>query len=1003
MPEQPTFAQGPDANRGQTHSVAGPGQTNSLPDQAATTSGDSRPAVTHPPVDASRYVLGDEIARGGMGIIYRATDTVFGREVAVKVLQNRFAPTSGAASRFLDEARITGQLQHPAIPPAHDLGTLPDGRLFLAMKLIRGQTLDELLAERADPSDDRGRFVAAFEHVCQAVAYAHAHNVIHRDLKPANIMVGSYGEVQVMDWGLAKVLPIGGRTSAGADPNETTAATEIHSLRDSDGSYTQAGSVLGTPAFMPPEQAVGAVGKIDTRSDVFGLGAVLAVILTGKPPFEASSAETTRIHAAQGKVDECFARLDSCGADPGLVELCKRCLSPSPSDRPTDAGAVAKAVADLRAAADERARRAELDRVKAEGEKLAAEMKATEQRKRRRVKLLLGVAVGVLLLGVGAAAWWRADQARAASERLGRNAEAVAALLDQCEDALKAGDAAKAAVTLEVAQKRAAEGGAESLASRLEGLGADLRVLKDLDEVDQFRWTPVRAVYPAPTVVASRYLAALERFGANPETASTEEVAARVTGSAVRDRLVATLNRVLVAEKSEKVRAILAMIDPDPFRDTVRKAVRAGDDAAVADLAGRPEALAQPSGFVAVLGEHEGVPEKRKRELLMRAIRQRPGDLGVLMVLGSFGGDDRLRWLQAAVVAAPNNPATHYNLGDALREKGDMDGAVAAFKEAIRINPNNPGNHFGLGTALRGRGDEDGAIAAQMEAIRIGANETKSIFIVSHLELFNIILIGRHDIDRYVAVMQELSQRYGSSYLYFELGNALQWKGNLDGAIAAYQEALRLAPKSSDALLSLRNAERMRDVRPRIPDIVAGRAKPSTPAEAVVVARSLWDKTWELWWANTPLRFSLAARLYGEAFTHDPMLAADLVNQHRYSAACCATRAARGEGVDAPSDPSERAVLRRQAIVWLRADLALYHKQATSASGSERKTTVERLTHWLNDPDLSWVRHPFLLGTSTADEAKQWLAFWDEVRATRDEALQPAPPLEVAPSPRPKG
>jgi serine/threonine-protein kinase len=131
---------------------------------------------------------------------------VLGREVAVKVLQEQYAPDSGTARRFADEARITGQLQHPNVPAMHDLGVLPDGRPFLAMKLIKGETLEDLLKRRADPAECRGRFVAAFEQVCQAVAYAHAHNVVHRDLKPANVMVGPFGEVQVMDWGLAKVL-----------------------------------------------------------------------------------------------------------------------------------------------------------------------------------------------------------------------------------------------------------------------------------------------------------------------------------------------------------------------------------------------------------------------------------------------------------------------------------------------------------------------------------------------------------------------------------------------------------------------------------------------------------------------------------------------------------------------------------------------------------------------------------------------------------------------------
>ncbi len=234
------------------------------------------------PISAGRYQLGEEIARGGMGVVYRAIDTAFGREVAIKVLQEKYSPKSGAARRFAEEARITGQLQHPAIPPVHDIGTLPDGRPFLAMKLIKGQTLDDLLKARTDLHADRGRFVAAFEAVCQAVAYAHAHKVIHRDLKPANVMVGSFGEVQVMDWGLAKVL--GTRTPDSTDYDETFGATEIQSVRDSDADFTQAGSVLGTPAFMPPEQAIGAIDQIDERSDVFGLGAILCMILTGKPP-----------------------------------------------------------------------------------------------------------------------------------------------------------------------------------------------------------------------------------------------------------------------------------------------------------------------------------------------------------------------------------------------------------------------------------------------------------------------------------------------------------------------------------------------------------------------------------------------------------------------------------------------------------------------------------------------------------------------------------------------
>jgi hypothetical protein len=223
-----------------TPSSADPGVTGSVADPAATTGGPGEGTFAEaPPASAQRYALGAEIARGGMGAVYRATDTAFDREVAVKVLLDKYAPTSGTARRFADEARITGQLQHPNIPAVHDLGTLPDGRPFLAMKLIKGQTLDDLLKARTDPSADRGRFVAAFEQLCQAVAYAHAHHVLHRDLKPGNVMVGAFGEVQVMDWGLAKVL--------GTREAETTAPTEVQSIRQTDSAFTQAGRP-GRPA-----------------------------------------------------------------------------------------------------------------------------------------------------------------------------------------------------------------------------------------------------------------------------------------------------------------------------------------------------------------------------------------------------------------------------------------------------------------------------------------------------------------------------------------------------------------------------------------------------------------------------------------------------------------------------------------------------------------------------------------------------------------------------------
>jgi tRNA A-37 threonylcarbamoyl transferase component Bud32 len=384
------------------------------------------------PASPPGYELIDEIGKGGMGVVYRARDVALDRHVAIKLLSERYPPDSLSAQRFLSEARITGQLQHPGIPAVHKVGTLADGRPFLAMKLIKGNTLEAILKQRTHPRPsktpgvphnstgvDRGRLLAIFEAVCQAVGYAHAHRVIHRDLKPANVMVGAFGEVQVMDWGLAKVLAEGTPVTPDAlAADQTRAWTEIHSTPE-DGSHTQVGSLVGTPAFIPPEQALGEIEKVNERSDVFGLGALLAVILTGNPPYVGETSESVRVQAVRGKLEDCFARLDASGAEPDLVALCKTCLAFEPADRPADGGAVAAAVAGFWAAADERARRAELERVRVEGEQATAAAQALELRKRRR--LALGAAAVLVLAALGGLGAVLAVQRQANAELTAKN------------------------------------------------------------------------------------------------------------------------------------------------------------------------------------------------------------------------------------------------------------------------------------------------------------------------------------------------------------------------------------------------------------------------------------------------------------------------------------------------------------------------------------------------------------------------------------------------------
>ena len=277
-----------------------------------------------------------------------------------KVLLDRPRDRPDLVGRFVEEAQICGQLQHPGVVPVYELGTLADRRPFFAMKLVKGRTLADLLAERGSESE-LPRFLSIFESICQTMAYAHARDVIHRDLKPANVMVGAFGEVQVMDWGLAKVLPRDGEKEEVDEPppNETVVAT-LRSGGDSD--YSQAGSVLGTPAYMAPEQARGETGSIDRRADVFALGSILCEVLTGKPAFVGGSAR--EILAAAGRADtaDALARLSGCGADGELLALARDCLAAEAKDRPADAGVVAGRLTAYLSGVQERLREAELSR-----------------------------------------------------------------------------------------------------------------------------------------------------------------------------------------------------------------------------------------------------------------------------------------------------------------------------------------------------------------------------------------------------------------------------------------------------------------------------------------------------------------------------------------------------------------------------------------------------------------------------------------------------------------
>jgi tetratricopeptide (TPR) repeat protein/tRNA A-37 threonylcarbamoyl transferase component Bud32 len=366
------------------------------------------------------YRITAEIAIGGMGRIFAAHDLRLDREVAIKTLL-----PGVSTKRFVTEARIAARLPHPGIPPVHELGTLPDGTPYLVMKLIHGRTLAELLKERPSPLHELARFLQIFEQVAQAVGFAHAQGVVHRDLKPPNVMVGAFGEVQVMDWGLAKVLSEHGQEASG---EESQAAAESSLVR-STGPITHTGMALGTPGYMAPEQARGE--GIDARADVFALGATLADILTGQPAFVGMSTQEVLDRASRADLADVQRRLRTSGADGELIALALSCLSADPAERPLDGRAVAALVAAYRAGVAARLKRAETERAE-------ALVREGEQRQRRRtVQAAGGIIAIVLLAGLSVSLWQMSRAIDAEGRAKQANADLAARNTDLVDEQAK--------------------------------------------------------------------------------------------------------------------------------------------------------------------------------------------------------------------------------------------------------------------------------------------------------------------------------------------------------------------------------------------------------------------------------------------------------------------------------------------------------------------------------------------------------------------------------------
>jgi serine/threonine-protein kinase len=813
-----------------------------------------------PPLEQTgdRYQLQGEIARGGMGAVLRGRDVDLGRDLAVKVLLEKHVHRPEVARRFIEEAQIGGQLQHPGVVPVYDIGRFGD-RPFFTMKLVKGQTLLALLAERADASVDRPRYLAIALQVAQTLAYAHAKGVIHRDLKPANIMVGAFGEVQVMDWGLAKVQAEGGvadEEKASRERERPEDVTTIRTARStgstgSSGTDTEGGSLLGTPAYMPPEQANGDIANLDRRADVFGLGAILCEILTSKPPYVGRSSEEVRRKACNGDLADAIARLDACGADAELVGLTRTCLPAEAIDRPKDAQAVADGLMSYLNGVQERLHQAEL----AEAE---AKAKAAEEAKRRRLTLVLAVTV-LLALTLGGGGWlWVKDDRDARIARVTRDVN------EALNNATALGERAKGAATggpalfaqaREQAQRALAlvENGAADAALRdqVHHLKAELdqeendRVLvAALDEarlaqaetLSQNRFAPERAVPKFREAFAAYGLAA----GEGEPRAVGERI--RQRPAAIREAIVAALDEwddlegnpkyKLSEPHREWLRAVLAAAEPDDAWGRQVRAARAEKDdakrrAALEKLAAAVDVTKVPARVLTRLAQQ--LAPAPRMALLRRAQEQHPADFWVnadlawaLLKAASPERDrmgqiephnllavpadkvsrpewtEAVRFLTAAIALRPDSAGAHLNLGLAMEGNGRLDEAIACFQKAIELDPKYAIAHNNLGGALELKGQRDAAVVSLKKAIEL---EPNNAFL--YVNLVNV-LRKKGQVDDGIAMYRKaIELGLKDARTSISVGVELGKQGQLDEAIACLQNATKLAPKSAEGHFSL--------------------------------------------------------------------------------------------------------------------------------------------------------------------------------------------------------
>ncbi len=730
------------------------------------------------------YLLEDELAQEEMGVIFRGRDKSLDRELAIKIMKPELSDHPELVDRFQNEARICGQLQHPGIVPVYELGRLPDGRPYFTMKLVQGQDLDALLAKRSSPSAELPRWLSVFEQIAQAIGYAHRRGVIHRDLKPANIKVGRFGEVQVMDWGRAKVFS--SREEESVQMTTTTACVRLPAQAEGNHRETQAGSAVSTFAYMAPEQATGRVAEVDAQSDVFGLGGILCHILTGEAVYRGGF-RSVQEKAQRSEVDEAFLRLDACGADPDLVALARCCLSPRKAERLADGAAVAEAVATYQMQVQILLQQERRERARQTAQ-------AGEQRRRLRRQLSLA---GVLLIGIFLASWWSSEVRQAAAhERQWADHQAFPQLDQEFRD----NPAWHKPVAFAALQARLLPDGASDLRERLAQAARLWASVERLDRIRQASKVLSEHGFDFHTQVQN-YQEAFQILGLDLDRGNLTALAQQIQVSPIRPHLVAALDdwasawyRLGNPKQADRIVALAWAVAPSIELRNPR--LWSDPTQIVAWQQQANQANWSPS--LVLLVAHGIHDSKRKQNWLDAAYRRHPDWFDLAFQLGEMAYRDQrldqaVGYYQAALALRPHHYVVWNNLGVIRSEQGDLDAAIAAFRTAIRLEPEHAETFNNLGNALNGQGKPLDAAKAFRRAIRLNPQ-----LAVAHTNLGRT-LIDQGDADSALPFCQTAVRLQPELvHAHTNLGIALHQTGQPRAALAAFHQAIELQGGAKD-------------------------------------------------------------------------------------------------------------------------------------------------------------------------------------------------------------